>query len=64
MIGAVARRGAAAHRNGRVTRMRGAIRVLPKQAIPLYAGLRSNSIAKRNPSFFVHWARLGHATVG
>ena len=25
---------------------------------------RLNGIAKRNPSFFVHWARLGHATVG
>ena len=25
---------------------------------------RLNSIAKRRPSLFVHWARLGHATVG
>ena len=25
---------------------------------------RLNGIAKHNPSFFVHWARLGHATVG
>ncbi|OKO71448.1 group II intron reverse transcriptase/maturase [Bradyrhizobium sp. NAS96.2] len=25
---------------------------------------RLNGIAKRNPSLFVHWARLGHATVG
>ncbi|WP_245284141.1 group II intron maturase-specific domain-containing protein [Bradyrhizobium sp. Cp5.3] len=25
---------------------------------------RLNSIAKRNPSLFVHWARLGRATVG
>lgn len=25
---------------------------------------RLNSIAKRRPSLFVHWARFGHATVG
>lgn len=40
MIGAVATRDAAAHRNSRVTRMRSAIRALPKQAVPLYRSLR------------------------